>query len=198
MGTWNPGPGATSGNDTFLGDGANDAADGGDGDDIIYGRQGNDGIEGGANDDMIYGGDGDDTLIGDAGADYLEGGNGIDVLNGGLGADTLWGGPGADTYVFDAALGAGNVDTIISFSPIDDLFVLSSTVLTGLSLGALSASQFVIGTESLDADDRIIYDPITGNLYFDVDGTLGDDVPVLFATMAPGLALTAADFVVGP
>jgi cysteinyl-tRNA synthetase len=56
----------------------------------------------------------------------------------------------------------------------------------------------VIGTESLDADDRIIYDPITGNIYFDVDGTLGDDVPVLFATMAPGLALTAADFVVGP
>lgn len=186
-------------NDDFIdGSNNNDTAFGGDGDDIIYGRQGNDGLEGGADDDTIYGGDGDDTLIGEAGADYLEGGNGIDVLNGGLGADTLWGGPGADTYVFDAALGAGNVDAIIGFSPVDDLFILSGTVFTSLSLGALSAGQFVIGTESLDADDRIIYDPITGNIYFDIDGTLGDDVPVLFATVTPGLALTAADFIVGP
>jgi len=184
--------------DLLDGGNNNDTAFGGDGDDIIYGRQGNDGIEGGANDDTIYGGDGDDTLIGDAGADYLEGGNGIDVLNGGLGADTLWGGAGADTYVFDAALGAGNVDAITGFSPPDDQFILSSSVFTGLTLGALSAGQFVIGTESLDADDRIIYDPATGNLYFDIDGTLGDDVPVLFATVTPGLALTAADFIIGP
>ncbi len=186
-------------NDDLLdGGNDNDTGNGGDGDDIIYGRQGNDTIEGGADDDTLYGGDGDDTVSGGSGADYLEAGNGIDVLSGGLGADTLWGGTGADTYVFDAALGAGNVDTIIGFSTVDDIFLLSAGVFTGLSVGALAAGNFRIGTEALDADDRILYDPVTGNLYFDVDGTLGDDVPVLFATVAPGLALTAADFIVGP
>ncbi|MBY0569094.1 MAG: calcium-binding protein [Hyphomonadaceae bacterium] len=196
-----------NGNDSIFGGDGDDVLIGGTGGDTLRGDFGNDYLEGGAgvdnllgreDNDTIYGGDGDDTLIGEAGGDYLEGGNGIDVLNGGLGADTLWGGPGADTYVFDAALGAGNVDAIIGFSPVDDQFILSSAVFTGLSLGALAAGQFVIGTESLDADDRIIYDPITGNIYFDIDGTLGDDVPVLFATVSPGLALTAADFIVGP
>jgi serralysin len=196
-----------TGSDTLRGDFGNDYLEGGAGVDNLLGREDNDTIDGGfvadildggLDADTLYGGDGDDALIGEAGADYLEGGNGIDVPSGGLGADTLWGGPGADTYVFDAALGAGNVDTIIGFSPVDDVFILSSAVFTGLGLGALAAGQFVIGSESLDADDRILYDPITGNLYFDVDGTLGDDVPVLFATLAPGLGLTAADFVVGP
>ncbi|HYI63589.1 MAG TPA: hypothetical protein VEW71_01750 [Allosphingosinicella sp.] len=46
-----------------------------------------------------------------------------------------------------------------------------------------------------DADDCIIYDPATGNLFYDRDGT-GDEVQILFAILDPGLAVTASDFVV--
>jgi serralysin len=46
-----------------------------------------------------------------------------------------------------------------------------------------------------DADDRIIYNSATGQLYFDADGAGG--AGVLFATLGTDLALTSADFIVG-
>lgn len=173
MGYWTPGPNATSGNDEFFGTDP-------------FGEN-------------VDGLGGNDLLQGYVGSDTLEGGNGADILDGGLGADTLWGGANADAYVFSTTLGGGNVDTIIGFSTVDDIFLLSGAVFTGLSFGALNANNFRIGTEALDADDRIIYDPVTGNIYFDADGNSGgDEAPILFATVTPGLALTASDFVVGP
>ncbi|MBK8544338.1 MAG: hypothetical protein IPL62_12780 [Caulobacteraceae bacterium] len=47
-----------------------------------------------------------------------------------------------------------------------------------------------------EADDRIIYNSSTGQLYFDADGN-DAGVAVLFAMIAPGLALTSADFIIG-
>ena len=122
--------------------------------------------------------------------------DGADTLDGGLGADTLQGGAGADTYVFSSALGGGNVDVIFGYNVADDTIQLNSAVFTGLAAGALDSGAFVIGAAAGDADDRIIYDSATGQLYFDADG---NDVgaAVLFATLSPGIALTSADFIIG-
>jgi len=150
-GTWNPGPGATSGADIFTGDGTAELADG---------------------------------LAGN------------DTLSGGAGNDILYGGNDGDTFVFNSALGGGNIDTIGDFNIAQDTINLSNTIFTAIANGTLAANAFVIGTAAADADDRIIYDP-TGALYYDADGN-GGGAAVQFATLATGLALTNADFVVGP
>ena len=51
------------------------------------------------------------------------------------------------------------------------------------------------GTSAQDADDRIIYDAATGQLYYDADGS-GSGAQVLFATLNANLSLTASDFTV--
>jgi Ca2+-binding RTX toxin-like protein len=62
-------------------------------------------------------------------------------------------------------------------------------------LGALPTGAFAKGTVASQADDRLVYDAHTGNLYFDPDGVGGAD-QVLFATLSAGLKLTYADFFV--
>ncbi len=182
------------GSDADLLDGGNgdDALAGGDGTDTLYGRQGNDTLAGDAENDTLYGGDGDDNLAGGDGEDTLEGGNGVDRLNGGLGADVLWAGADADTFVFDSALGGGNVDTILYFNVQDDVIELSAAI-----FGSLNGDFFVIGSAASSADHRILYDASTGALSYDADGD-GAGAAVQFAILSPGLALTAADFIGGP
>lgn len=175
MGTWAPGPGATNGDDVFTGDGGNEIAEGFDGN------------------DTLFGGDGNDTLDGGDDADTVDGGNGADVVNGGLGGDTLTGGTGADAFVFSTALGGGNIDVVVGFNVADDTIHLDVSIFTGIGLGALAANAFVIGAAAADADDRIIYNAATGALFYDADGN-GGGAAVQFATLAPGLALTSADF----
>ncbi|MEZ5960999.1 MAG: calcium-binding protein [Hyphomonadaceae bacterium] len=136
------------------------------------------------------------VITGNGGANTLYGLDGNDRLDGELGADVLQGGQGADTYVFSTAIGAGNVDAINGFNVADDTIELNNAVFTGLSVGALDPGAFVIGASATDADDRIIYNSATGQLFFDADGT-GAGAAILFATLSPGLALTSADFIVG-
>lgn len=143
----------------------------------------------------LIGNGGDNVLSGLAGNDVITGSGGDDTLNGGVGMDTLNGGAGADTFVFDRALTPGNVDAINAFSVADDTIRLENSIFAGLAVGAMAASRFTIGAEAGDAGDRIIYDAATGALYFDADGT-GAGAQLQFATLAAGLALTAADFVV--
>ena len=51
------------------------------------------------------------------------------------------------------------------------------------------------GTAAQDADDRIIYDSATGQLYYDADGN-GAGAQVLFANLNANLSLSASDFTV--
>jgi len=154
----------------------------------------------------VTSGDGDDSLTGSAVANSLNGGSGTDTIDGGAGNDLLYGssgvdlltgGAGLDAFVFDSALGDGNIDTITDFKVADDTIHLSNEIFTALTGGALTAAAFVKNAAGVatDASDRIIYETDTGNLYYDADGT-GVIAAVQFATLTPGLAVTSADFLV--
>lgn len=140
---------------------------------------------------------GNDTLRGMGGNDTLDGRAGNDTLFGGLGNDTLTGGANNDTFVFDTALNAAtNVDTITDFSVPQDTIQLDDAIFTAISsLGTLAAAAFTIGTAATTAAHRIIYNSATGALIYDSNGNAAGGA-TQFATLATGLALTNADFVV--
>ncbi len=134
---------------------------------------------------------------GNALANTIIGNSGANEINGGSGNDTLTGGSGSDSFVFNTALGSGNVDEITDFNVLADTIRLENAIFIGLAGGTLAASAFALNTSgnATDASDRIIYESDTGNLYFDRDGT-GAAARVHFATLDTGLALTNADFFV--
>jgi Ca2+-binding RTX toxin-like protein len=134
-------------------------------------------------------------LTGNGGINEIYGNAGANAINGGDGSDYLMGFGGADTFAFTTALGASNVDQILDFNVADDTIALDDAVFTGLTPGALAAGAFVNGTAAGDADDRILYNSATGQLYFDADGN-GAGAAVLFATVSAGTVLTASDFTV--
>ena len=134
------------------------------------------------------------TVTGNAAANSLSGADGDDSLFGKGGNDTLDGGVGIDSFFFDTAVGAGNVDTINNYSVADDTIMLARTIFSAIGAnGALAAGAFVTGTAAGDADDRILYDSATGQIFYDADGS-GAGVAVLFAQVAVGTALTNLDF----
>jgi Ca2+-binding RTX toxin-like protein len=210
------------GNDTLAGGDGNDTLNGGAGADALNGGAGIDAVSyagsaGGVTVNLVATGPasgghavgdtftGIENLIGSAHADSLTGNGGNNALSGGAGNDTLAGrfgndaisgGAGADTFVFDTALGAGNVDRIIDFSVADDTIRLDDAIFTALATGDLSVSAFATGAAAGDADDRIIYDSTSGALYYDVDGT-GVIGKLQFAILVshPG-NVTSADLVV--
>ena len=127
---------------------------------------------------------------------YLIGNAGANVLDGRAGNDTLHGREGADTYAFTTVLGPQNVDVILGFSAADDIIALENNgVFVGLSEGALPASAFVIGTAALDANDRIVYNQATGQLFFDADGD-GAGAQIQFARLDGAPIIAAGDFTV--
>ena len=85
-----------AGEDRLFGYNGNDILYGEDGDDRLYGLNGNDGLAGGDGVDSLFGGDGADRLYGQNGNDVLSGQDGNDFLEGGNGNDRLIGGNGAD------------------------------------------------------------------------------------------------------
>ena len=105
------------------------------------------------------------NLVGNAIGNYIVGNAGANILDGKGGADTLEGGAGVDFYAFSSALGPGNNDTIVGFASGTDKIVLDDAVFGVLTPGSLPAGAFRTGASAQDADDRIIYDPATGNLF---------------------------------
>ncbi|MCP4073808.1 MAG: hypothetical protein GY742_19085, partial [Hyphomicrobiales bacterium] len=67
---------------------------------------GNDTIIGNEADNVLTGNGGNDTLIGGTGNDFLDGGMGADTLDGGEGNDTLSGGDGTDWAQFSLEIGS--------------------------------------------------------------------------------------------
>ena len=110
-----------------------------------------------------------------SGNNKLLGGAGNDTLIAGAGSDTLTGGTGNDVFsIGQVSTGflATALDAITDFTVSQDkLQLLSFVGLTFTGVGSsLTASQFHLGTAAVDADDFIIYNQATGNLYYDADG----------------------------
>lgn len=123
----------------------------------------------------------------------IAGGQGADTINGGGGIDTLIGGGGADHFVFSTPLGNGNVDILADFQPGVDKIDLSRNIFSSLPAGTtLSADNFAMG-KAADANDYIIYDQSSGQIFYDADGS-GSGAAVLFAVVSSGTALTFKDF----
>jgi Ca2+-binding RTX toxin-like protein len=139
-----------------------------------------------------------DTINGGASNDVLNGGGGDDRLIGGSGNDTLTGGSGADHFVFNAALNAlTNVDQITDFAHGIDKIELGHAVFTATNAPgrALAGGMFHAGAHAHDANDHIIYNPANGWLIYDANGSAAGGA-VHFATLAPHLTITSADFLV--
>jgi len=138
------------------------------------------------------------VLRGLEGNDSLSGAGGNDTLFGGLGNDTLSGGSGADVFVFNFAPNLStNFDRITDFNVADDTIQLENAVFTalGLATGTLSAAAFATGAAALDAADRVIYNPATGALFYDTNGSAAGGA-IQIAALNTGLALTHNDFLI--
>lgn len=149
----------------------------------------------------ITGNAGANLLIGLGGDDVLTGNAGDDTLVGGLGGDILSGAAGLDSFLFEVVPNSIDDDLVMGFVAADDVMLLSRSVFTGLSLGALNPAAFSASQLSVTAATRIIYTQPNGpfesggRLLFDPDGS-GPGTPLRFAVLDGMPAITAADFVV--
>jgi Ca2+-binding RTX toxin-like protein len=144
------------------------------------------GIEG------LVAGAGNDVMIGNAAANFLFGGSGIDFIDGQGGNDYLNGGAGTDRFRFSTTLGAGNVDTIADFTHGSDDILLRTTIFN--SIGAtLDTTELRFGTAAIDANDYLIYNSATGQVFYDANGSASGGM-TLFATVVAGTVLDSNDF----
>lgn len=213
-----------AGNDSLLGGEGTDTLIGGAGADVLFGGTGSDAasyadaasgvIASLANSSINTGDAAGDTynsierLIGSAFNDSLNGANvvnntlrggaGNDILKGYTGNDYLEGGTGQDIFVFNTALNAStNVDTILDFFRIDDVIQIDNSVFSAITVtGNLLSGYFKnIDTGAVDANDHIIYDQSTGDLFYDSNGS-GAGGRTKFAQLAANTALNYDDFFV--
>ncbi|MFN0193742.1 MAG: CHRD domain-containing protein [Aestuariivirga sp.] len=183
-----------AGDDTFIVDSAGD---------LVFEQVGNgtDEVQSSVNhtlavnvENLTLTGAGNINGTGNTGVNIIVGNTGNNFIDGKTGNDTLTGGTGLDNFVFSTAITA-NVDTITDFTVVDDTIRLDDAIFAGLAGGFLTVNAFRSGAAAADADDRIIHDSATGEIFFDMDGA-GGAAQVQFAAVQAGLILTRVDFFV--
>ena len=174
------------GDDTIIGNAANNELKGFVGDDTLRGGAGNDELDDGPGNDTLEGGDGDDVLLNVEGNDSLSGGPGNDVLwAGGSRAalegvsdnDVLNGGAGNDTVTYD---GLGSNEGI--FAGVEASLVTGQATVTGFNTvddpdreEPLTSTDTLINIENLvggEDDDTLTGDREANRL----DGNRGNDI----------------------
>jgi len=139
-------------------------------------------------------------IHGGSGSDEIYGGNSNDIINGGSDSDFLHGGAGSDIFRFNTELDR-NIDRVDDFKPGEDQVQLYRYIFEGLQPGYLPEDAFCRGSSPQDASDRIGYDPFTGHVWYDQDGT-GETQTIVFAVLksnfgiVPYLRLNASDFLI--
>ncbi|WP_421724458.1 hypothetical protein [Bauldia sp.] len=157
---------------------------------------------------MVDGTDGKDKVVNKGkikGDVYLKDGNDTyknkdakagPKIHSGEGNDKLVAGNSKDKFVFDAAPGPANLDTIKGFeSGKDKLFLDSLHFAAVTGPGPLVQSEFRKGATAKDADDYVLYDKASGALYYDEDG-FGGTPEVQIAQFDPGDKVKYSDFTV--
>ena len=118
-----------NGNDQLDGLAGNDILIAGNGDDTASGGQGNDTIFGSNGDDVLYGGDGNDFIDGGANNDRIRGNDGADVIQGNAGDDSVFGG-------LD-----GNIDNVQGGTGFDRIFIENEAGIQD----AFDGASFILG-----------------------------------------------------
>lgn len=136
---------------------------------------------------------------GNALANQIYGNEGNNVLNGGGGLDALTGGAGSDTFMFTADPVAANKVVIRDFTPgIDKLAFSMDTSwwfgFVGEPKGALDPAEFGYGKAATSWTQSLVYDKVTGNLFYDADG-MGNQPMVKIATLSGAPDLHASDII---
>jgi Ca2+-binding RTX toxin-like protein len=141
------------------------------------------------------------SLKGNAGNNVLQAGTKDDIITGNAGADTITGGLGADKFVFNDTTSS---DTITDFVSGTDKLVFSDATFnlgttnegtgvadtyTPFATGILETTGSTFTTTAA----RFGYDSISGNLYYDADGSGGTASAVQIAALGADKALVAAD-----
>jgi Ca2+-binding RTX toxin-like protein len=159
----------------------------------LEGLGGDDTLHGGEKESTLVGGDGNDLLTGNW-RSFLEGGDGNDTL---VGGGTSTGGAGSDSFDFTALNDFSDNVGVTDFVSGTDHIQLNGSRLNGTGpSGDFSAGdqRFYAATGATaahDASDRVIYDTASGALYYDPDGTGGQETLRLTTLQgAPSLAAT--------
>jgi serralysin len=136
-------------------------------------------------------------IAGTFSANQLSGLAGDDTLDGLGYLDTMTGGSGTDVFRFSIRPQFRDEPALLAdfVQGVDRIAFEGSMSSIGPS-GPLAGSAFRLGSAAVDADDRILYDTATGLLRVDPDGSGTVHAPLVFARVAVGTALSAADFFV--
>ncbi|QLE41018.1 choice-of-anchor D domain-containing protein [Nostoc sp. C052] len=156
--------------------------------------------------DVINGQGGNDIIDGKSGDDLLRGGAGNDLLIGGQGNDTLVGGIGADSFIYNTnaafTSAAVGIDAIADFNHSEgDKIVLDKTTFNAITsvvgTGFSNASDFQITSLGAVSNAVVIYDPATGQLLYNQNGSAaGFGSGGQFAQLTGKPTLTASDFII--
>jgi Ca2+-binding RTX toxin-like protein len=210
-----------AGNNLLDGEEGNDALFGGAGNDNLVGGLGEDTIDGGLGIDSVNLSDlniaavvnlvqGDVTysdgsqdiirnvenVFGTQANDQIMGDTGSNRLDGGFGDDVLTGGAGADTFALSRPEAGNDVVTDFSLIQGDKIAVSARGFNTTLVGGVLPSERFTVGSSASTATQQFIYNPTTGALFFDADGSGRTIAQTQIATLAPNLELANTDFLV--
>jgi Ca2+-binding RTX toxin-like protein len=142
----------SGGDDSLHGDDGDDYLEGGAGQNYLHGYAGADMIVGGSDGDLIFGGTGNDSLKGGAGNDTVYGDDDNDTIYVGSGGDALLGGYGSDTYVFEAAIGDGNSDTLFETTSSSETDTLDFSSFTGAYKADLTLNMWQTGSQTIVAN----------------------------------------------
>ena len=105
----------------------------------------------------------------------------------------LWGNKGHDKFVFDSALGGGNVDTIEDMEHGTDKIWLAKSIFPAIG-NHLGSGEFQMGNHADDPNDFIIYNKSKGKLFYDPDGDGNTYSKIKFAEVDHGTKLDYHDF----